>query len=332
MKKVIALSLAVLILISGCSWFKKDPQKAVNEAIAKFADVKKFSSVLNVKGLVTFPQGETPNRIEFTVTAAGKSDVSDEKSPKIDTDLKVDAIFDGKTGSGEIIFRTISDKMFASLTKLEIPGVDAEEMQAQMASVLNKWWSMPLGENNPLDRLQTEREKLQAHFKNTRFFTNAREDGEEEIQGMKTVRYRVDLDKNELKKFLLDIARTEGNELNPDEEKAIEESLQDLEFSGAVWVGDDDIVHRIGGTLTLQPQQGPTSSFEIDYRAWDYGKDVEIAEPADAREFNPIMLYSLLGAFGMFEPQGASTPLATGTDTASSAVDDMPLGRSQVTQ
>lgn len=313
MKKIIVLVLVGLVVFSGCTWFKKDPQKAVSEGIVKFSEIKKLKSSLKIEGLVQAPAGEMPQRMQFTINAESRSDISDEKAPKIDTSVQIAADFDGKKGNGELLFRIIDDKIFANLVKIELPGVDAAQMQQELASVLNSWWVMPVGENNPLGKLTDEQKKLREHFKNTQFFTNAIEDGVEDVKGEKSTRYRVDLNKDALKNFIIDMARSSENQLGPEETKSIEESLKNVEFSGAVWVGDDSIVHRISGALTIRSDEGPNSSFEIDYIAWDYNQNVEVSPPEGAKEFNPLMLYPLLGAFGVFD-QGTTT--AAGTTTS----------------
>lgn len=317
MKKILAVLLVGVLIFSGCNLFKKSAQEAVNEGIAEFGAVKKMSSQLVIKGLVQSPQGETPSKIEFTVDATGMSDVSNEQSPKINTDLKITAKFDDQAGSGQLTFRTVENKIYANLVALELPGME-EAMRTELSNVLNTWWKMPTGENNPISQLSEERKKLQEHFKNTRFFTNAMEDGTGDVRGMPATRYRVNLDKEELKKFVMDLARSSENALDPEETKAIEDSLKNIEFSGVVWVGDDSIVHRIIGTLTIISEvEGPNSSFEIDYTAWDFGKDVEVTAPDSAKDFNPLLL-SLFGALGS---------MADGTSTE---VDDSPLGELQL--
>lgn len=327
MKKIAVLILVITIIFSGCNLFKKDPQEAVTRGIQKFAEVKKMSSLLTIKALIQMPAGETPSRIEFNVNAAGKSDATDAEAPKIDTNLKIEVSVDANKGAGELAFMTIDKRIFVNLSKLEIPGMEGEVLGTQLSSVLNKWWSIPAASGNPFGKLSEDSKAIGKNLKETRFFVNAMEDGEEEIQGMNSARYRVDLDKDALKKFIVDLARSSENAISAEDEAAIADSLKDMEFSGAVWIGEDDILHKLGGTLTVSPAQGPSSSFEINYTAWDYGRDISISPPESAQEFNPLMLYPLLGALGNLD-SGTAT---LGTETPG-IVDDEPLGSDQVSQ
>lgn len=309
MKKIIATFLVAALLFSGCSLFKKDPQKAVEEGLAKFADVKKMTSLLTLKGMSQDSSTGTSTRIEFDTSAAGKSDVSDDTSPKIDVTATADVTTNGQKMSLGLLLRTVDKKIFLNLNKFVVPGQESDAVKEQLASVVNTWWSMPYSEGNSSFALKNERDKLNNHLKNSKIFTNAREDGQEEIQGVKTTRYRVDVNKDELKKLIVDIARTSENALTPEEDQAIADSLKEIEFSAAIWIGDDDIMHKISGTITITPKQGATSSFEIDYKAWDFGANVDAAAPTGAQEFDVLKLYPLLGAFGALD-QGSALPVA----------------------
>lgn len=336
MRKFIASVLAVLLIMSatGCGWFKKDPQKAVNEGVLEFTEVEKMQSKLVMTGAIQAPEGEIPQRMQFSIEASGQSDTSGEQ-PKIDMTMKGSLNTDGNTGSGELAFKIVDKKAFVNLMKLEFPGEANKMVAEQLGSVLGAWWEIPTSEQNPLGKYAEEQEKIREKLKTLQLFTNAVEDAEEEVQGISCTRYRVDLNKEAVKEFLLDLAVSAGNELTPEEEIAIGESLNDVEFSGAVWIGDDDILHRIHATFTAQPVQGPSTSFEIDYTAWAYDEDVAIEAPASAREFNPLMLLPLIGTFGSVGQGAASAD--TGADAganlpaaAEGESIDQPLGAAQV--
>lgn len=327
MKKIVSALLLVTVFISGCNLFKKDPQKTVNDAVGKLAEVKKMNTLLVMSGTIQAPPGETPGKVQFSVNVSGKTDTSDKDSPKVDTVLKAEANVDGQKASGEVLFRSVDKKMYVKVGTLNIPGEAGATLNTQLTSVLNTWWSLPAGAENPIGKLGSEQQELQEAFKTAKFFTNAREAGEEDVQGMKNVKYTVDLDKEALKKFILDAARLTGNQVSPEEELAIGDSLKDVEFSGAVWVGDDDFLHRVKGTMAVQPKQGPSSSFEIDYSSWDYGKDVAVGAPEDSKEFNPLMILPLLGAFGALD--GGAGDLPAGDLPPGTPIDN-PLGAAQV--
>lgn len=322
MKKIIAGLVFVTMLFSGCSFFKKDPQKVVDEGVSKIAEIKKMSSLLVMSGAIQSPAGEIPGKVKFSIQVSGKTDTTDKDSPKVDTTMKLEGNADDQKVSAELMFRSVNKQMYIQVGNVKISGEAGKAIEGQLGSLLNTWWSLPLGAQNPIGKFTSRQQELQDLFKTTKFFTNAKEEGEEDVQGVKSVRYRVDLDKEALKKFIFDVARLSGNQVSPEEELALGESLKDIEFSGAVWVGDDDYLHRVKGTVAVAPKDGPSSTFDVDYSSWDYGKDVEVGVPEGAKEFNPLMLFPLMGAFGSLEQGVAGAP---------EAVVDEPLGAAQVT-
>ncbi|GEM_PF-5541150 len=309
MKRTIAGLMLITVLFSGCSVFKKDPQKVVDEGIRKIADVKKMSSLLVMNGTIQSPAGEVPAKVEFSVQVSGKTDTTDKDAPKVDTTMKVEGNVDDQKVSGELLFKSVNKQMYIQVGSVKISGETGKALEEQLGSLLNTWWSVPLGEQNPIGKFTSEQQELQELFKTSKFFMNAKEEGEEEVQGVKSVRYRVDLDKEALKKFIFDAARLTGNQVSPEEELALGESLKDVEFSGAVWVGDDGYLHRVKGTVAVAPKDGPSSSFDLDYSSWDYGKDVEVGVPEGAKEFNPLMLFPLMGAFGALDQGAGDLPV-----------------------
>lgn len=333
MKKIIVLGVLLSIFISGCQLFKKDPQEAVTEGISKFVEVKKMKTELTVKGTIVAPAGETPSKVQFSFESIGSSDVSDEKTPQLDLAIKISAAMDGKEAVGEAQVRTLNDKVFFNVSKISVGGEAGKNINEQLSSVLKRWWFFPLGENNPFGKLSKEQKELQEKLKGTTFFVNAKEEGSENVHGIDATKYRVDLDKEVLKNFLLDVGRSSGNQISPDEEAAIASSLKDIEFSGALWVGTDGAVHRIAGTVSVQPGQGPSSSFDVDYAGWDYGLDFEVAEPDPASEFNPFMLLPIASLFGNLDaPEEAldSSEAPPQGEEESPAISDKPLGVEQL--
>lgn len=310
MKKILAALLVLGLLLSGCDLFKKDPVKAVNEGIAKFSQVKKMSSSLDLSGTVQSGTAEKPANLKFSLKATGKTDSSDEKDPKADSAMKVEISIDDQKGAVDVALKIVGKKIFAKFENLALPGADPKEVGEQFASILSAWWSMPITEESSVGKFTKEQQDLQELFNTMNFFVSAVEDGEELIQGVETVRYRVEVSKEAVTKFLVDAGRITGNEIKPEEELALGSSLKDMEFSGAVWVGDDDYIHRIRGTLALQPKDGPSSSFDFDFSGWDYDEDVEIVAPEGAKEFNPLMLLPFMSAFGPAQTPAPAAPAA----------------------
>lgn len=295
MRKLLALLTLSVFLFSSCSLFKQDPQEAVNEGVKKLAEIKQSRSRTLIKGTIQAPTGEAPQKVQFNLTVDGYADSSSIESPIFDLAVKADVSIDEKKGSAELQFRGLEKKIFVKLNALSIPGEQNESVKAQLQQLSSQWWEIPLNET-PFASISKQQKDIHEKFKTLSFFVNAQEEGPDAIEGVDATRYRVDVNKEAIKELILSIARMEGNVLSPEEEKAIGESLNDLEFSGALSVGDDDIAHRIKGTLSMQPDQGAMSVFDIDYSGWDFGEKQTVELPEGAKEFNPLVFLPLIGA------------------------------------
>ncbi|PIQ77313.1 hypothetical protein COV82_05215 [Candidatus Peregrinibacteria bacterium CG11_big_fil_rev_8_21_14_0_20_46_8] len=324
MKKTIATFLLLTFALSGCSLFKPDPQTAVNKGLLRLGQAERISSRFSVNGTVTMPPGEKLSRMSFDLTGSGQSDAADPKDIAVDFEYQLGINFDGKGGQVIADVRSLEDVLYFRLREVKLPGENSDALAAQIAPLTNSWFKMPLQEGNPFQALTEEQQALRERFKNTEFFTNAVEDGTDEIRGEEATRYRVELNKDAVKDLIVDLGQTTENAISPEEESAIAESLQDVDFSGAVWVVDKT-ARRIQGTVTIQPAQGASTSFDIDYEVWDLGKKVAIDAPAEAQEFNPLMVLPLVGALSALTPQlDEEAPLPLEGEPI-----DLPLGAEQ---
>lgn len=313
MKKIVASLLVVVLLVSGCSFFKKSPQAAVNEGIANFANIKKLTSTLLVNGTINLSAGKAPVQIALSVESS--SDASDAANPKTDTIFKVNASAEGTAVSADMLVRVLNKNFYANLAKLDVSGEAGTAIKDQLKGIFDVWWFFPVsGGESTADNLQAKQKQIMQKFQEAQFFTNAVEEGSETVGGVSATKYSVALDKVAVKKFLVEvIALVEPeSKLTAEEEAQMEKDLQNVEFSGAVWVGEDEFVHRIKGVLTYQPTDptGATASVDIDYTGSNYGEDVTVVAPESPREFNPVALIPLLGAFGALSSSEApETPV-----------------------
>lgn len=313
MKKVIAGAAVALLLVSGCSLFTVDPQTAVNNALAKLSEVKKMSSKLVLKGVIRAPQGEKPAKIDFTLEASGKSDVSVQSTPRVDMNLKLNASYDEKNGSTALVFRVLEKKLYLNMSDVAMSGAAGKNLKADLVAFLGKWWTIPLNSDSSLNKLTDQQKQVQELFKRTKFFINAGENGQDLISGISATKYRVDLDKVALKGFIVETGKITESPMTPADEAELDATLKEIEFSGAVSVGDDGNVHRVQGTVTVQPVAGPVSTFDVDFSAWDYGTEVEVTVPEGAQDFNPITALPLFGALSALSTPNAASDEETKT-------------------
>lgn len=313
MKKILASFTVAVLLFSGCGLLAKDPLATVNDSIAKMAQVKQSKTGLILKGTVKSPAGQGPQNMTFDMNMSGVMDATDYKSPVLDLAIKGDVSVDGQSGSGDFMLRAVNKKMFINLKDIQLAGDMGKNLKGQMSSLFNAWWTLPADDkSNPLfAQTDEDHKKMQDLITGTKFFKTATEDGKEVVEGIPTTRYRVDLDKTALQQFIVGISRMGGNAVPAAEEQSLADGLKDVEVSGLVWIGDDDgMLHRVKGTVAIQPAAGVASSIDFDYTGSEYGKAVSVTEPQGAQDFNPLMLLPLVGAL-----QQSAVPPATDSTT-----------------
>ena len=87
---VIALTAA--LVFSGCQQAaqpQKAPEEVVKDGIKKLTEVTSHQFEFELKGDLTGPQGEKPEKVKFTVMLGGGADMKDNKDPKINLNPKL---------------------------------------------------------------------------------------------------------------------------------------------------------------------------------------------------------------------------------------------------
>ncbi|MBP9718595.1 hypothetical protein KBD59_04865 [Candidatus Gracilibacteria bacterium] len=298
MKRFGAVVMTLMLVLSACSFSKKDPAVAVQEGFVKMLENHEASTAATVSGTVAGPAGEVPSKMNFSMNLTGSSDSTDLAKTKFDQTIKIEVAADDLKGGGTLYLRSDGTDIFAKISDLSVPGEKGVAAVAQLEPLMNKWWKIPADVSSQLKQTEEEQKKLTEKLKTLTPFTNVVEDGEEDVHGDSSTRYRVDINKDAIKEFILEAARVGGNVMDTETVSAIEDGLKDVQFSGAVSVNNDGYMNRIKGTITIQPTDGTSGSFDFDMTSWNIGDKVEISAPEGAADFNPLMMFSILGALG----------------------------------
>lgn len=314
MKRFGAAALVLMLVLSACSLGKKEPPVAVQEGYLKALEVSKSSSAVVISGTIAAPAGETPSKVTFSADVTSSSDTSDESKMIFDTTMKINVGLDDQKGAGTVYLRSNGTDMFAKVSDIQLPGEKGKQLVTQLGALTNKWWKVPAEFTAQLKQQESAEEKklITAKFKTLTPFSNVTEDGEEDVHGDTSTRYRVEVSKEALKEIILEAARIGGNALSPDMATSIETALADVQFSGAVSVNNDGILNHVKGTVTIQPKDaGGSGSFDFDISTWNHGDKVTIGAPEGAADFNPLMMFSVLGALGAMDGATPTAPDAT---------------------
>lgn len=307
------LMAGLLLFLSACQLAEPKPDRAVFEGMKKMLDTKvaSFSLTIGTKEL------------DFQV--AGKTDSSDEETPKFDGKASFSLLLADIPLKATLDLRLIGKKIYAKFGSLEFSeDEETKALQQSLSALQGKWWVIENpSETYPFLKTLTEEEKgFVTALKDIPLFTDVLQVGEEKVHEMDSRKYKVSLSKPGLKEFILTYAKLLGNEISETEQAAIEKRLDDISFDGHAWIAKrGGIMNRVAGTLVFlnnDPQGEKRSPLNVDLGMWDFGKSFSVEEPQEAAPFD---LSQFLGAPLSVTPSPTAdekTPI------------DQPLGAEQV--
>jgi hypothetical protein len=306
-RALLVLLFAALVLSScGGSDDKEDVQSLLDKAFSnsiQSADLKVDASV-QVKGS---PGLDKPVRI----SATGPFRTSEGKLPSADIELKV-----GSDGGGQTIttgFLSTGDRAF-----VKFQDVYYEQPRSQVAKA-----------NRSLSRNQGKRGSLRALGLDLRsWLAEAKDEGEDEIAGVKTRHVSGRLDVEAVMRNLNRFVRRSGDAfggatgqtppkpLSEAEIQKVGEVVKDPTFN--VYVGvDDDIIRRVSGKIEFDvPEESRQSlggvqsgaiEFQVEFS--DVNGDQNIEAPANARPISDLT--RSLGGGGTLPGLGSGTQSTT---------------------
>lgn len=323
---VIALTAA--IVLSGCQQAvpQKPPEQVVKEGMAKLTTVTSHEFELGVKGDLTGPKGEKPEKVKFDVTLGGSVDLKDNQDPKINLKLDGSGNADEQTAAGSAELRMTKEALYFTLAKIDMKG--GEQIPKEfMDAYVGKWWKVTippeslkeftasLPEGGTQENMTPEQKKMKQMFENTQFFKNIKFVGLEDVKGEQSAHYSADLDKDAFMTFVQAAAVEQGNPMTESDIKDMKDGMQKFDFTGNVWVGQSSgIMNQVSGDVKLSGTAAtdPSGTVSIRITLWNFNKPVTVQAPADAKEF-PIN--ELLG--GMMGPGAGSSLDSSSLDGSS---------------
>lgn len=311
--KVGILSLTALMIFAGCgAKVDKEAQEAVKTAIANSYKVKSGNYVVSADGkLSTTDPGAGFKELEGSLDLSGVYDASQAKDPKFTFILGAKGSVDGseeQSLTGEL---RVANKNFyfnvGNLDKLAALGPYAD----LVAPFLNKWWfvEMPAeaiesfgvygDDETNLTPTQKAMKKLNDE---TMFFTNVKNEGDDKVDAVEAVKYLVELDKEALKKYIVESGKISGEVLDEDDVKEMNEIVDLVNFKGNVWSSKkDNVAVKIDGTVTLTASEKTDNtgfSFNVSYTISNVNGAVTVEVPADAEKFDPFATMGAAGGAG----------------------------------
>ncbi len=297
------------VALTGCSKAKepaKAPEVVVKEAMQTMSAAKVMSMVMtadvNVKAIDKVKTGfETAH---FSGKFDLGFDMNDAKTPKMSLKMEGKGAQDKDkedSASGELIL--LGNTLYASLTNMS--DFKGSVPVAIVQPYFGKWWSVAVPEEFTKDLsvyskdekdLTPEEKKMKDLYNGKNLFKNVKYQGGEKVEDVDTYVYSAELDKEELKKLIVEMSKAQGQELSADELKKMDESWNTLTFAGKLYVSQKDMsMKKIGVNIELKDLEGADVDMDLAFVYNSLGGAVAIEAPKDATPFD---LGALLGGMG----------------------------------
>lgn len=312
----------VLALSSGCAWFAPKPPREAKDMIqtgmANF--VKQGGSDVHGTLKIDLLGKDTANKpqsggldLTFDGDSVGFSGLS---SPSFNLTLK------GSLSSNNDVYKASADihandkNYFAKLN--ELTGPDRIIPKELVATTIGSWWKIPLpnsfyqrlgedpGIKNYVAQLQGVYQVAMDYVKDVSY------EGTDKIGGVESYHYSTHLDTGKLKAFLEGSSRSRGAQMTVQDIKDFNDTMDNLSGDVDFWVSmNGEILDRVvlGFKIGKIPGDNGTSAgkgnISLDLAFSNFGKVIQVQEPADSKEFD------LFGLTGLFQ-SGASSSSSDG--------------------
>jgi hypothetical protein len=273
---VIALMLLLVFVLTGC--VKKSPDKIISDMLVKMAKVDSYhyQADINLKGRMSGLPGladsEGTSDVNSTeIQAEGDMDWQGDEL-KHDGNLRIKAQVEGEALDFDLDLRSLEQTTYLRLIKAPVLGT------LDLTTMLNKWYKFNykqvMAAEDPEDQLTSEQIKqLRQLMSNTKFFDLIEDLGKENLDGTQVYHYKVRLNKENIKQFVLQVHEiTEGQSMPADDVAELDQKLDGLRNDqGELWVGvKDSYLYRAKGsadfnhrTASIITAPAETEDFDI---------------------------------------------------------------------
>ena len=311
---VFALSLFTL---TACDDVSETPEEVLQNFKQEVTEIKSA----DISGEVSMKGSDGEDMIDFTSDMNLKFDRRDMEDRKTDVMISMSgamkAAENAFDGDLDLSIRTLNDKYYIRLGKLESTSEGMQAIQPVLEDYIGKWLHISddfIPENirqiEQKDEETLAKEKqLKQLFVDTDLFTVSQEYGVESVNGKKAYHYGIQFDENGVKDYVRKAATIDGRELTDEE---IEEASKIVSYidNAELWIGVDDyylykaVVNLIGG---FSEEDEVDMNVDILFEGSDYNKSIKVSAPGDAEEFNPLellMAYSAASSMAVGEDAG----------------------------
>lgn len=322
--------MVVAMVLSGCSLLNSEPtaKDKVTEAFKNLEGIDYYDYEFSFGGEMV-AEGEA---VDFDILYSGQQDNTDKAKPKftmaMDIGISVEE-FENQSVKGEI--RSDGESLFFVLN--EISDFGGELPTEMVEPFVGQWYSLSLtddliGDVSPFstmsmydeENMTDEQKELLALYEDTEFFKDVEfvktEDGYDVYTGV--------LDKNAAKKFIKKAIEMQGQSLTGAEEEEFYKFMESVDLDIMMYVDvAENALTKATGTMTMTGMEGIDGDFDFAMEFMNLGEPVVIEAPADAKEFDPMMIMGAMMGMdpAMMEAAMSEEPLMKGDEGVSTPID-----------
>jgi len=300
-------SMVVMVALSACGAAAPDKpaEDVVREGFINSFNIAKRSVDMTMSMSQTGSQPEESIAASLKLKASG--DRTDMSKPLANISISGSATMGSQAPQEvEAELRIKESMAYMMASKVNVGMMMPAET---IAPHLNKWWSVaiPAEALTSLQGLSASTEDtaqvaaLKEFFKTNNLIKDLKYEKTEKVMGEEAWKYTGSLDKDVLKALFTKMAEVTGQ---PMDMASFDSAMQEIEsFDGAVWVGVDDMTMRgLQFEMNVSPANGPKVTLSVDIKTGDFGKDVTVEVPADAKDIQELqaaMMSAMLGGAAM---------------------------------
>ena len=298
------LIFAMLLSLSGCSLFQKNPKEIVTNAFDNLNEVDYYSYDLSFEGEI----GDGVDDVALYIVFDGIRDNSDPARLKFTANLDIgfsSPDYEGQNLKGELR----SDNDFIYFVLNEISDFDGAFTPELTASFIRLWYKMDLQSDvvasiipfyqTDENDMTEEQKGLNELIEDTDFFTGFEYVSGEDGRDI----YTASLDKSAVRDFFVELADLYGQTMDESDIEGIDAFMSTIEMGIDLHIdAAENVLVSVDGFMAVNDPSG-LNGLNID----DLNLPVEVKAPEGATEFDPTILL-LFGAafmegfFGGMEP------------------------------
>lgn len=312
MKKLLIPFLIFAMLLSGCFLFGPSPKEVVSEAFDNLDLVDYYNYELSFGGEIN-KDGET---MVFGTFFDGVQDNSDSEKPKFT--MNVDGNFSADNAEDQNFkFEMSSDDDYLYFVLREISDFEDTFSIEAVEPYFDEWYKMDLQSEifSSLLPFSTDEENATEQQKqfselldDTEFFKDYEYVSSEGGRDL----YTTSLDKEAVKDFLAEAAEIQGQTMSEIDLVDLDEFLATIEFGMDMYVDEaENVLVMVDGFMTITNPSGYSANLDFGMDISDLHEPVVVEIPADAVEFDPMLLFSAVIMDMVVDPTIADPTMMT---------------------